>query len=554
MASKASEAALGRVLLQALKDYGAGEIFGIPGDFALPFFKTIEESGILPLYTLSHEPGVGFAADAAARFRSSLSVAAITYGAGGLNMINAVAMAYSEKSPVVVISGAPGAGEGDGGLSLHHQVKHLGSQLAIYREITVAQAVLDDPVKAPAEIARVLTAARDFSRPVYIEFPRDQVASPAGPVPAYRPAPTDPEAARACAREILAQLVEAARPALLLGVEVRRYGIETQVARLAARLGIPTATSFMASGLLADRPDALTGGYLGLAGDDIVRSAIEGSDALLMLGVILSDTNFGVSERNIDRRRTIHAVDRRVRFAHHGYPDIGLADLVEALIAELEAGSTAPSCAAAPRAVTEPPSGLQRDEGPILPDDIARAVNDLFAEKGRMPIASDIGDCLFTAMDMAQTELVAPAYYATMGPGVPMGFGVEAASGRRPLVLVGDGAFQMTGWELGNARRLGFKPIVLMFNNTAWGMLKVFQPDTGYNDLDDWRYAEMAAGMGGVGVRVSTRAALWEALVAAVEDQANWHLIEAMIPRGEYSRTLTRFVEAVKRRSVLGKG
>ena len=53
-------------LLQGLKDHGAREIFGIPGDFVLPFFQVIEESGILPHYTLSHEPGVGFAADAAA--------------------------------------------------------------------------------------------------------------------------------------------------------------------------------------------------------------------------------------------------------------------------------------------------------------------------------------------------------------------------------------------------------------------------------------------------------------------------------------------------------
>jgi indolepyruvate decarboxylase len=551
MAKKRNQAPLGRVLLQALKDYGAAEIFGIPGDFALPFFKEIEASGILPLFTLSHEPGVGFAADAAARYRSGLSVAAITYGAGGLNMINAVAMAYSEKSPLVVISGAPGRGEGDGGLALHHQVKHLGSQLAIYREITIAQAVLDDPETAPGEIARVLTAARDYSRPVYIEFPRDQVANPATPVPPYVAAESDPEAVRACAQEIMERLREAARPALLLGVEVRRYGIEDQVAELAERLKIPCATSFMARGILADASDVLMGSYLGLAGDDRVRDVIEGSDALLMLGAILSDTNFGVSEQNINRRHTIHAFDRSVRFAHHRYPDVDLAALVEGLLAELDVPGAAPVGIDAPAAIAAPPSGLDRDDGQILPDDIARAVNDLFAERGRMPIAADIGDCLFTAMDIAQTELVAPAYYATMGPGVPMGLGLEAASGRRPLVLVGDGAFQMTGWELGNANRLGLKPIVLMLNNTAWGMLKVFQPDTGYNDLDAWRYADMAAGMGGIGRRVTTRAALWEALVTAVDDTDNWYLIEAMIPRGEYSRTLNKFVQAVKRRSVL---
>jgi indolepyruvate decarboxylase len=200
------------------------------------------------------------------------------------------------------------------------------------------------------------------------------------------------------------------------------------------------------------------------------------------------------------------------------------------------------------------PTGLKRDAAPIRPADIATAVNDLFAEKGRMPIASDMGDCIFTAMDMVHTELVAPAYYATMGAGVPMGLGLQVASGKRPLILVGDGAFQMTGFELGNARRLKLNPIVLLFNNTAWGMLKVFQPDTAYNDLDDWRFAEMAGPLGGKGQRVATRSELWDALVAAHADESSWHLIEIMIPRGEYSRVLSRFVAAVRQRSVLGKG
>ena len=116
-----------------------------------------------------------------------------------------------------------------------------------------------------------------------------------------------------------------------------------------------------------------------------------------------------------------------------------------------------------------------------------------------MPIASDMGDCLFTAMDIEHTALLAPGYYATMGTGIPFGLGLQAASGKRPLVLVGDGAFQMTGWELGNCRRLGLNPIVLLFNNTAWGMLKAFQKDTGYNDLDDWHFAELAETLGGKG-------------------------------------------------------
>ncbi len=98
---------LATTLLQGLKDHGAGEIFGIPGDFVLPFFKVIDESGILPHYTLSHEPAVGFAADAAARYRCGLGVAVVTYGAGAFNLVNPIPGAYAERSPRALVRRPP---------------------------------------------------------------------------------------------------------------------------------------------------------------------------------------------------------------------------------------------------------------------------------------------------------------------------------------------------------------------------------------------------------------------------------------------------------------
>ena len=193
---------LSEALLHALKAHGAREIFGIPGDYALPFFKVIEESGILPLYTLSHEPAVGFAADAAARIHSGLGVAAVTYGAGALNMVNPIAAAFAEKSPVVVVSGAPGKGEAQRGLLLHHQAKSLDSQYRIYQEITCAQACLADVRTAPAEIARVLRACLSNSQPVYLELPRDMVTLACEPVLAAAEPAFDAEALAACADEI----------------------------------------------------------------------------------------------------------------------------------------------------------------------------------------------------------------------------------------------------------------------------------------------------------------------------------------------------------------
>ena len=146
--------------------------------------------------------------------------------------------------------------------------------------------------------------------------------------------------------------------------------------------------------------------------------------------------------------------------------------LVDALLER--ATPTRPAAGFAPVAY---PRGLEADDAPITPSDIVRAVNDLFARHGPMPIAADIGDCLFTAIEIGPVDLVGPGYYAGMGFGVPAGIGLQVASGRRPLVLVGDGAFQMTGWELGNCRRYGWDPIVVLFNNASWEMLRAFQPE-----------------------------------------------------------------------------
>ena len=533
-------------LLHALKDHGARQIFGIPGDFALPYFRIIEESQILPLHTLSHEPGVGFAADAAARAHMGIGVAAVTYGAGALNMINAVAAAYAEKSPLVVLSGGPGKGEARSGLLLHHQAKTLDSQFQMFKEITCDQVRLDDAARAPADIARVLANCRRRSEPVYIEIPRDMVNLPCAPVMREPAPPVDAEALAACVAEILARLAQAKSPVLMAGVEVRRYGLEDKVAQLSRRLGLPVVTSFMGRGLLADHDAPLVGTYMGVAGLPEVTQLVEGSDGLFLLGEIICDTNFAVSETRIDMRKTIQALDGRVTMGYQLYPDLPLAVLVDALLESL--GPTEKAFAVKPATY---PHGMVADSASITPTDLATAVNDLMAAHGKMPIASDMGDCLFTAMEIEHTALVAPGSYATMGYGVPAGLGLLAASGQRPLILVGVGAFQMTGWELGNCRRYGWDPIVLLYNNASWEMLRTFQPESGFNDLGHWGFAEMAAGMGGDGVRVGTRAELKAALDKAVATRGRFQLIEVTLPRGVLSATLQRFVAGVKRLSAV---
>jgi indolepyruvate decarboxylase len=242
-----------------------------------------------------------------------------------------------------------------------------------------------------------------------------------------RDPPADPEALGACAEEILAHLAAAARPVLMVGVEVRRFGLEERVAKLARRLGIPVVTSLLGRGLLVHEDIPLAGTYLGPAGDEAVSTLVEESDALFLLGEIVADTTLGVSGRRVDLRHAIHAFDSMVTISYHTYPGIPLAALIEAL------QSRAQPLAQARRAPTRlPPANRPADDQPIAPIDIAAALNDLMGRHGRFPVACDVGDCLFTAMDLLPTDHVAPGYYATMGFGVPAAMGVQIATRRRP--------------------------------------------------------------------------------------------------------------------------
>src|SRR5436853_5940848 len=164
-----------RFLFDHLHAHGVRQIFGMPGDFVLNLYNAPEQDGRFQLVTFSHEPAVGFAADGAARITNGLGVCLVTYGAGGLNMLNSVACAYAEESPLVVISGGPSRLEKQSGMLVHHEVKSFESQFKIYQEVVEAGAIVDDPLTAAANSHHAIDVALKFSRPVYPEIPRDMV-------------------------------------------------------------------------------------------------------------------------------------------------------------------------------------------------------------------------------------------------------------------------------------------------------------------------------------------------------------------------------------------
>src|ERR1044071_7402848 len=215
---------IGDYLIQRLYAHNVRHIFGIPGDYVLGFYDLLLKSKLRIINTCD-EQGAGFAADAYARVRG-LGAVCVTYCVGGVKVANTTAEAYAEKSPVVVISGAPGMREREKNPLLHHRVGEFDTQKKVFEQLTVASTVLGDPQTAFQEIDRVLHAASRYKRPVYIEMPRDMAPAPG--IPNHTPREiheaSDPRTLRAALADAAAMINAAARPVMLAAVEGHRVG------------------------------------------------------------------------------------------------------------------------------------------------------------------------------------------------------------------------------------------------------------------------------------------------------------------------------------------
>ena len=243
---------LGQFLFEYLYRRGVRHSFGIPGDFVLPTFTWLEKSKIQNI-TMTHEPAAGFAADAYSRI-NGIGLVCVTYCVGGLNVLNAIAGAYAEKSPVVVVSGAPGRKDREKDPLLHHKVKTFETQRRIYDEVTVASTVLLDEQRAASEIVRCVEACLRHKRPVYIEVPHDIVDReiPITGIPLAAPEKSDPHTLEAALEETFSLIRAAKKPVILAGVELARYHIARLVVRMAERMNIPIAADLLSKSAIPE--------------------------------------------------------------------------------------------------------------------------------------------------------------------------------------------------------------------------------------------------------------------------------------------------------------
>ncbi len=533
---------VGSFLFDYIKAKGAGHVFGIPGDFALPTFRWLEQSG-LEIITLTHEPSVGFAADGYARVHG-LGVALVTYCVGGLNMLNSVACAYAEKSPLLVLSGGPSPSDRKADALLHHKVRTFDTQRRIYEEVTCATTVLTDPETAAAEIMRVVDAVLEHCRPGYIEIPYDVVDMPIKP-PTFinKPLPeSDAENLAAMIEDAAAMIAAAKQPVIIADVELHRHGLTKLALAIAEKFNIPIASTLLSKSIISENHPLFIGVYSGSLSSEQVQHYVEDSDAILMLGAFITDVFLGMNTAKINRKHTLIATTEKMRIGYRSYEQVLFKDFLEGLAAgsiPKKTLSHLPKPAARPEPLNE------ADRGRALTiEQFFRIIG--LSTTEHTTIVCDTGDALLGAMGLRTAKpsnFLSDAYYLSMGFAVPAAIGVMAAEPEQTVfAIVGDGAFQMTGIELSTAAKYNMQPIVFVLNNDGYGTQRHIL-DGPFNNIQQWDYTRITDLIRhGKSWRVETCGALEQAISDALAARTLC-LIEVIIPRDDCSPSLRRMGE-----------
>ena len=398
MISTAKFDSIGQYLLKRLQDAGVKHIFGVPGDYVLGFYDLMVKSPIQHIGT-TREDTAAFAADGYARCLG-MGALAVTYGVGALNTVNAVAGAYAESSPVIVISGAPGVREQQDDPLIHHRFGPFTFQREIFERITCATVVLNDPVIAFRQIDHAIAAARQFCKPVYIELPRDLVMVAGYPMPAETITQfiSDETALSEAVAETMELIAKSISPMIIAGVELHRRGLQGTLVELVERARLPVVATLSGKSVIAERHPAYLGIYEGAMSSENARYMVEQSDLLLMLGVTLNDIDTGIYTAKLDPHQMIRAALNEVVISAHRYPRVALADFLTTLVSSVETGKEEFSSTP----VTLAASGFP---GPNRPMTTARLIERLNeALSPNMIVVCDVGDCLFAAIDLRVHE------------------------------------------------------------------------------------------------------------------------------------------------------
>ncbi len=545
-------------LLTRLKELGLTKVFQVPGDYVSNFMDALENFDGIDAVGEVYEMGAAYAADGYARVHG-LGAVSLQYGVGTFSAVNAISGSFVERAPVVVISASPSTANRELArkqhVLFHHSTGDFEADRKVLEQVTVACEIISDANQAPWQIDSALIAALTHRQPIYLEAWKDVWGMPCSrPQGQLAPAPTPSNAYNLdlLVKNSLKRLADAKKPLVLLGVEVMRYGLQDAVQRLIDGCKLPFSTTLDAKTVLDESQAPFIGTYAGPASRLETSPLVLDADCILAIGVIFTDDYLDLLQDRFDQIIQVNCDLARTGAEY--YPNVRLPDYVDGLVKALDLDPRFPrSDVALPKH-----PGLLAACGA----DTALSYANFFATFTEYAREHRLWDCstlilgesssLYVASNiqgMPRNSFLSDAIWGSLGHETGCALGVALGSGRRPIVVAGDGGFMMVSQSLAALARNKVNAIVFVMSNQVYAIeqafvdIDAFKPDgqfAPFDTLPTLNYTALAEGYGALGYQVRTEGELQQLLpqLLAVTDRPV--LVEVKIPEKDLAVQIER--------------
>ena len=478
-----------QMLVRTLEDLGVDRLFGYPGGAVLDIYDALLASKKIKHILARHEQGAAHMADGYARVSGKVGCALVTSGPGATNTVTAIATAYMDSIPMVVITGqviSPLIGS-----DAFQEVDTVGITRPIVKHSFLCQNALDIP-KYLREAFYLASTGRPG--PVVVDVPKDCVRPtdkfeypPMGEIKMRTYNPTK-LGHRGQVKRAAKMLAEARRPVMMVGGGVILGNASSRVRDLAHRFNLPVTATLMGLGAFPST-DRQFLGMLGMHGTFEANEAMDKCDLVLAIGVRFDDRVTNDVSKFCPAAKIIHIdVDPTSisKTIIADIPIVGEADSVlgqfNEAISELQLSCNTEDLEKwwAQIEIWRQKKCLayKKNKDLCQPQEVIEAVYK--ATNGKAIIATDVGQHqMFTALYYPfdnPRQFLTSGGLGTMGYGFPAAVGAKVAKPDEEVCLItGDGSFQMNIQELSTCFEFNIPVKIFILDNHTLGMVRQWQ-------------------------------------------------------------------------------
>ncbi|MDR3696813.1 thiamine pyrophosphate-dependent enzyme [Mucilaginibacter sp.] len=556
-------------LLTRLKQLNVTDVFQIPGDYVKHFTQALEYFEGVNAIGAVNELDAAYAADAYGRTRG-LGAVSLQYGVSTFSALNAIAGAYVERSPVVVISACPGADARQitkmYDVLYHHSTGNMAADQEIYRHVTVSAITLSTSVGAPEIIDDLLIAAITHKRPVYIACYKEVWGEPCPMPPDSVLQPlvikSDPLALENAVEQAWSQIIAAKKPLIFAGVEVLRNGLSGLLQQIIDASGMLYTTTSEGKTVLDEKGDKFIGTYSDAASIHEVRKLVTDADCFLTFGTIITDDYLVFIESKY--ADMVLATTGQIRAGYFIYENVTMKDFMEALLHKFKNDNAYPIKTIAPPPPVYPEPWLANSD-PFWNDKPNTITYNRFFQHSikflddnnllkDIVITLGVSSSLYVATNaygLSQGSFISSAAWQCIGFETGAASGAQLGSGKRAWTIAGDGGFMMVCQSLSTLARNNLNAVIFVMSNGVYAIEQVyvdmdsFKPGPQYkfdafDILPKWDYLPLAKAFGAEGFRVTTISELKLVLEKLKKITDKPSLVEVVIPEKDLPRQMYR--------------